>query len=279
MLRNKKYFFTFLIGLIVLSLVDGLLAQINPVFLNTGPMLKSITHLNDDNFDETYCPRCTVLYPEPTPGMFLGVSVGVNLISYKTTLFATVSSEPDCSPVQNGAGVAPMFEISGEFPIGEGMQNFFIFKASYDSKSAKLSIVNSDPKCYTFTNSFSASLNYLALNAGYKYNFSSAPSLYQLGVELCVSAGIIITGNFNKTVTVSTGEVVKNSVPIDGIRSILWGLRGQFSYDIPLSPNGSWTATPFLGYEYPLTKVDNTNRNWSVSTLYAGMSLYTFINL
>ena len=235
-----------------------------------------------------------VLAPSEGNGWLIGPVGGINLVSYKTNSFAILNSEPTCFTAQNGSDVAPFFGLTAEFPLSATMQNFIIVEALYDSKSSKFTATNNsrvdiptklngNVQLGNITTSQTASLAYLLVNAGYKYNFTEGPSPVGPGIQLCISVGLKLTSNLNKTVTVSAADsgtnlqssTQTNSVAVNGAQSIRIGLRGQFTYDIPLSP--AWIATPTVGYDFPFTKVDNSDKSWTASSAYAGIAIRYFI--
>jgi hypothetical protein len=239
-------------------------------------------------------PKGDVLAPSEGVGFLIGPMGGINLVSYKTASFAILNSEPTCFTAQNGSDVAPFFGLDAQFPLSSSMQSFIVVEGLYDSKSSKFTAnnnsrtdiptkINGVVEPGNITTSQTASLAYLLINGGYKYNFTEGPSPVGPGVQLCISVGLKLTSNLNKTVTVSAAQASgglqsatqTNSVPVTGAQSIRIGLRGQFNYDIPLTPE--WIATPMVGYDFPFTKVDNTDRAWTASSAYAGIALHYFI--
>jgi hypothetical protein len=249
-----------------------------------------------------------VLNPETTGGFLIGPVGGVNLVSYKTNKFAILSSEPDCFTAENGSDVCFHVGLTAEFPLGETMQNFIVGEVLYDCKSSKFTTANNTRTAIptklngvvvdgSVTTNETATLNYLLANVGYKYNFTTGPSPVGPGVQLCISVGIPISAALNKTVTVtaSSGSQPPNDVntktstsevPVAQdatgsspavATSLRIAARAQFTYDIPLTDNGSWTATPTVGYDFPFTKVDDSNRSWSASSAYGAVALRYFI--
>jgi hypothetical protein len=244
--------------------------------------------------DSLFAQTGDVLQPSEGIGWLIGPVGGINLVSYKTNSFAILNSEPTCFTAQNGSDVAPFFGLTAEFPLSASMQNFIVVEALYDSKSSKFTATNAsrvgiptklngNVQLGNITTSETASLAYLLINGGYKYNFTEGPSPVGPGIQLCVSVGLKLTSNLNKTVTVSAADpntgiqssTQTNSIAAPGAQSIRIGIRGQFTYDIPLSP--SWIATPTVGYDFPFTKVDNTDDSWSASAAYAGIAIRYFI--
>ena len=235
-----------------------------------------------------------VLNPSEGTGWLIGPVGGINLVSYKTNSFAILNSEPTCFTAQNGSDVAPFFGLTAEFPLSASMQNFIIVEALYDSKSSKFTTTNSsrtdiptkingNVQNGNITTSETASLAYLLVNGGYKYNFTEGPSPVGPGIQLCVSVGLKLTSNLNKTVTVSAADpksglqssTQTNAIAAPGAQTIRIGVRGQFTYDIPLSP--SWIATPTVGYDFPFTKVDDQPDSWTASAAYAGIAIRYFL--
>lgn len=235
-----------------------------------------------------------VLNPSEGTGFLIGPIGGINLVSYKTDEFAVLSSEPDCFKAQNGSDIAPFFGLTAEFPLTQNMQDFIIVEALYDSKSSKFTTtnnsrvdiptkVNGNVQTGNVTTTETATLTYLLLNAGYKYNFTQSSSPVGPGIQLCASFGLKLASNLNKTVHVEAAAVTMGdkamsdetkASPVEGAQGIRIGVRGQFTYDIPLSP--AWIATPTIGYDFPFTKVDN-QKNWTASAAYGGIAIRYFI--
>lgn len=230
-----------------------------------------------------------VLRPESGGGFLIGPIGGVNLVTYGTQPFPILNSEPTCFMAENGSGVAPFVGISAEIPLGSAMQNFIIAEAIYDSKSSSFTSdnanrtdvptkVNGETGPGNIETSVNADLTYLLLNVGYKYNFVEGPAPVGPGLSMVVATGIKMASTLNKTVTVSavTGSsTVTESSEVDGAAGIRISLRPMFTYDIPLSP--AWIATPTVGYDLPLTKVDDTAREWTAGGAWAGVVVRYFI--
>ncbi len=232
-----------------------------------------------------------VMMPSEGGGFLIGPIGGINLVTYSSAKFPVLNSEPSCFQAQNGSGIAPFGGITAALPLGSGMQNFIIVEAIYDSKSSKFTSENSqragvptkvDGKIAdgTIETSLKADLSYLLVNLGYKYNFTESPSPVGPSVMLAVSVGLKLSSALNKTVTVSavTGSsTVTSASDVDGASGIRIALRPMFSYDIPLTPQ--WIASPTVGYDFPVTKVDDnvSNRDWSASAAWAGVALRYFI--
>jgi hypothetical protein len=227
-----------------------------------------------------------VLFPEEGGGILVGPVGGINLVSYSTASFAILETEPDCFQAQNGSDVAPFAGLSVEIPLGQGMQNFIIAEAIYDSKSSKFTSVNENRTDVqtkldgevgpgNVTTSLTADVAYLLLNAGYKYNFVEGPAPVGPGVQLVASVGLKMTNKLNETVTVSAVKVgsatVTNSATNEDAEAMRIGLRAQFTYDIPLSQ--TWIATPTAGYDLALSKVDDSIRDWKASSAFGGVAL------
>lgn len=230
-----------------------------------------------------------VLMPESSGGFLIGPIGGVNLVTYGTAAFPILNSEPTCFMAENGSGVAPFVGLSAELPLGSGMQNFIILEAIYDSKSSAFTSdnanrtdvptkVNGETGPGNIETSVNADLTYMLLNAGYKYNFVEGPAPVGPGLSLVATVGIKLVSKLNKTVTVSavTGSsTVTESSDVDGASAMRISLRPMFTYDIPLSP--TWIATPTVGYDLPLTQVDDTAREWTAGGAWAGVAVRYFI--
>jgi hypothetical protein len=236
-----------------------------------------------------------VLAPEVEGGFLIGPIGGVNLVTYGTQPFATLQSEPTCFMAQNGSGVAPFGGISAELPLGTGMKNFIMIEAIFDSKSSAFTSdnssrsgvptkINGNVQPGEVTTSVNADLTYLLLNAGYKYNFTEGTVPVGPGLSALAVFGFKLASRLNKTVTVSaansSGSGIASStvtssqdLPSDQVNSIRLAIRGQFTWDIALSLD--WIATPTVGYDLPLTKVDNgtSTMKWSASGAYAGVAV------
>jgi hypothetical protein len=190
-------------------------------------------------------------------GIYLGIAPALNFVHYNTSPF----SIPNYSGVafENGSGIAPLIGIPLEIGLGEINTNFIIMELYYDSKSAKFSGA---------TNTMSASLSYLVLNIGYKYNFTEAPEPAGPGLQLTTYVGYKLSGRFHS-------DDNNFTTPINKAKTLRFGLRGQLSYDIPFFSDSyppAWMIiTPFVGYDYPFTKVDRTDRSWSASSIYSGI--------
>jgi len=238
-----------------------------------------------------------VLGPQTETGFLIGPVGGINIIAYNSNAFPIINSEPTCFTAQNGSGIAPWGGITAEFPLGALMHNFLIAEVLYDSRSASFtadngSIVSRPTKLNgveapgTVTTKLTADLNYLLINLAYKYNFTEGPSPVGPGIQVGPSVGLKMGAKLNKTVTVtassgnsnapSASQTVTESTDVTDAQSVRIGIRAQFTYDIPFSQ--SWIATPTVGYDFPVTKVDNT-RSWRAQGAYAGLAFRYFWKL
>ena len=189
--------------------------------------------------------------------VYLGITPGVNFVKYNTSPFSIPNSDPN-TIIQNGAGTAPLLGVSCQVNVGNPINNnFIVFEGFYDSKLAKFANISNA------NNEIAASLSYVLLNIGYKYNFNDGPMVNGPAIELSAYMGYKLIGNFTYTAN-------NISPPIDGAKTWRFGLRGQFVYDIPISP--LWVVSPLVGFDYPFTKVDNTSRSWMASSVYIGIS-------
>jgi hypothetical protein len=241
-----------------------------------------------------------VLAPQVQVGFLAGPVGGVNLVTYNSDAFPILNSEPSCFLAQNGSDVAAWGGLSLEFPLGDAqaLQNFIVGEVIYDSKSSKFTnnsvaaaatptklngFVDNNS---TVTTSLNASLSYLVVNLAYKYNFTPGPSPVGPGIMIGPSIGIKMSANFNKTVTVSAispnataddqeaVQTVTNSSAITTASALRIALRAAATYDISFS--NDWIATPVVGYDFPITKVDPTE-NWRASALFGGIAIRYFI--
>lgn len=241
-----------------------------------------------------------VLSPQVQVGFLAGPVGGVNLVTYNSDAFPILSSEPTCFLAQNGSDVAAWGGLSLEFPLGNPteLQNFIVGEVIYDSKSSKFTNQNgaaaaTPTKLNGFvdnnssvTTALNASLSYLVVNLAYKYNFTPGPSPVGPGIMIGPSVGIKMSANFNKTVTVAAisptatagnqeaVQTVTNSSTITTAQALRIALRAAATYDIPFS--NDWIATPVVGYDFPITKVDPTE-NWRASALFGGIAIRYFI--
>ncbi len=231
-----------------------------------------------------------VLNPTEYGGWLIGPIGGLNLVTYSTDKFPLLNSEPTCFQAQNGTGVAPFFGVSAELPLNaETMQTFVMIEVIYDSKSSKFTgINNSRDNVPTKLNGVvapgsvvteaNASLNYLLFDVGFKYNFVPAPTPVGPGVQLNINTGIRMTSTIKKTVTVSAAVVGSQTLTttedVVNPNAIRFGIRGQFTYDIPLTE--SIVATPFGGYDLPFSKVETT-KNWTASSIYVGLAVRALV--
>ena len=244
--------------------------------------------------------QTSVLTPTVSTGFLVGPIGGINLVAYNTDAFPILNSEPTCFLAQNGSDIAPWGGFTVEYPLGnpELLQNFIVGEVLYDSKSSKFSAVNgSNASIPTKENGFTATgsvntaltadLNYLLINLAYKYNFTPGPSPVGPGLQVGPSVGVLLKSQFNKTVTVTAisptatandqtvSATVSAPSPVDGAQKIRLALRAMVIYDIPFTQE--WIATPTVGYDFPITKVDNTIYNWRASSVFAGIAFRYFI--
>ncbi|MFI5263783.1 MAG: hypothetical protein ACHQM6_04650 [Candidatus Kapaibacterium sp.] len=105
---------------------------------------------------------------------------------------------------------------------------------------------------------------------------------------MTLDAGIKLSGKFSKTTIVfgpdslppvgrSHSETLQSTTDIDGLNTFRFGLRAELNYDIPFS--NTFILSPCFGYDLPFTKVDNTDRAWKASSLYAGIAVHFYVGL
>lgn len=242
-----------------------------------------------------------IIKPEVQTGFLVGPIGGINLVAYNSSAFPILNLEPTCFQAENGSDVAAWGGISFEFPMGNPneLQNFIVGEVLYNSFSSKFSNaanesapsiptkVNGVEAPGSVTTALTASLAYLEVNLAYKYNFTPGPSPVGPGIQVGPVVGIKMTANYNKTVTVTavstapgatTGdqmtEAVSATTADDNAGGLRVALRAAATYDISFS--NEWIATPIVGYDFPITKVDPTN-NWRSSALFAGIAFRYFI--
>ena len=243
--------------------------------------------------------RAQILLPTQSTGFLLGPVAGLNLVAYNSNAFPIINSEKDCFTAQNGSGLAPWGGFTLEFPLGDAnaLQNFIVGEVLYDSKSSKFSAqngskINTPTKMNGFEangsveTSLDAQLSYLLLNVAYKYNFTPAPTPIGPGLQVGPSVGIKMGAKLNKTVTVTAisptatadgqtaSAVVSAPTDVTDAQSLRIALRAQFTYDIPFTP--TWVATPTIGYDFPVTKVDNS-RGWTAQSVFGGIAFRYFL--
>ncbi len=248
-----------------------------------------------------------IIHPEVQTGFLVGPIGGINLVAYNTAQFGILNLEPTCFTAQNGSDVAAWGGVSFEFPMGNPneLQNFIVGEVLYDSKSSKFSTGSGNNAAVSIptklngvvdqnssvTTALSASLAYLEVNLAYKYNFTPGPAPVGPGIQVGPVVGIKMTANFDKTLTASatSGDVnvgngvqeqtVSNVSAVDGANGLRIALRAAATYDISFS--NDWIATPIVGYDFPITKVDNgtgpQNYDWRASALFAGIAFRYFI--
>ena len=237
-----------------------------------------------------------VLNPIVQTGFLIGPIGGINLVAYNTDAFPILNSEASCFTAQNGSDIAPWGGLTFEYPLGNSteLQNFIVVEALYDSKSSKFTSQNGSTTTPTkknnveadgsVTTSLDAQLAYLLINLDYKYNFTPGPSPVGPGFQVGPSIGIRMTSTLNKTVTVSASSgdpnnpvataTVTSPSAVPSASGIRLSLRAGVTYDIPFTQE--WIATPTVGYDFPITKV-NTTYNWRASAVFAGIAFRYFV--
>ncbi|HEY3876502.1 MAG TPA: hypothetical protein VGM92_13585 [Candidatus Kapabacteria bacterium] len=244
-----------------------------------------------------------IIKPEVQTGFLVGPVGGINLVAYNTDQFPILNIEPTCFLAQNGSDVAAWGGVSFEFPMGNPneLQNFIVGEVLYDSKSSKFSnaLNNSAASIptklngYTYANSsvsttLSAQLSYVEVNLAYKYNFTPGPSPVGPGLQVGPVVGIKTTASYTRTVNVisvsADASQASQNIPADQTASnsssdptatsLRIALRAAATYDLSFS--NDWIATPIVGYDFPITKVDPGN-SWRASALFAGIAFRYFI--
>ncbi len=212
----------------------------------------------------------------------IGPIGGYNLVTYHSDEFGILAVAPTWFTAQNGSGKDLSFGISGEIPLSSDMHDFFVVEALYDSKSGNFNTMMGQkpdtPSVNITSTNLATSLKYILINFGFKYDFKSYTNPSGLGVQLCLSVGIKNWSTFTKSSTATSSDGTQSTeVDISSIEDatgLRIALRPELTYDIPLS--GLWILTPSLGYDAPLTKVDQ-DFNWSASSAYGAIALrYAF---
>jgi hypothetical protein len=241
-----------------------------------------------------------IIHPEVQTGFLVGPIGGINLVAYNTDQFGILNLEPTCFLAKNGSDVAAWGGVSFEFPMGNPneLQSFIVGEVLYDSKSSKFAVTNGsavgiptklngviDPNS-SVTTALSASLAYLEVNLAYKYNFTPGPAPVGPGIQVGPVVGIKMGANYTKTISVVAtsgdnnvgGGVADQSVSstsaVPNAAGLRIALRAAATYDLSFS--NDWVATPTVGYDFPITKVDPDN-NWRASALFAGIAFRYFI--
>lgn len=241
-----------------------------------------------------------VLTPEEEIGWLIGPVGGLNIVAYNSNEFPILNSEPTCFTAQNGSGAAPWGGITAEFPLNITNTQFIVAEVLYDSKSGKFTALNGSeatrPTKYngviqdgSVNTSLTADLAYAVANIMFKYNFTEGPAPVGPGIQVGPSVGFKMTSKLNKTVTVTSAattqtpgglqsgpasQTVTTPTDVENAQSIRIAIRAQGTYDVAFSQ--SWIATPTIGYDFPVTKVDN-DRGWSAQSLFAGVAFRYFI--
>jgi hypothetical protein len=233
-----------------------------------------------------------VINPEQASGWLIGPIAGMNLVSYSTAAFPMIQEEKNCFMAMNGSGVAPFFGLTAAFPLSPTYQNFIVGEVIFDSRQGKFTAENESAQRRTIITKkngveaegsvetqASADLSYLLFNLAYKYNFTEGPSPVGPGIQIGPSIGMKMSSSITKDVTVraSSGDanapqktdatsVTDEVTEAEGIRI---AIRAMATYDIPVTT--LWVATPTLGYDLPVTKVDKS-RDWAVQGLFGGIA-------
>ena len=270
--RKRLPLFFFATMSFIILIADNSLAQ----FRNGASSTQNTNSLFTFPTPETLDPRYRIRY-------FVGFSVGANAVNYKSSTFSIFNPDTT-SPTQNGSGYAPLFTFSYHIALDEGIQTSIMLELSYDSKSAAFTrytseqlqtTINGIHYDYYYTNDLVVSLSYLMFGIGYKYNFLRTYTLYGPGVQLTANVGYNLSSTFTRSynlIVPSASQTLERNSKIDGINNFRFSMRGQFSYDFPI--DGTIIVTPLIGYDFPFTKVDNTARSWSASSIYGAIAIH-----
>ncbi len=222
------------------------------------------------------------------PRFLIGVMGGYNQEFYRSNAFPILNSVPDDFLAQNGSGHGYFWGANYEDPLSQEMHHFFILEVGYASKPGTFTLHSSSPWPDTIgvdplsgsqphdtvvaitAEALTATLSYIYVNIGYKFNFRSDTLPNGFGVQLCFSVGIKAGATFRKTITAAGFGSVTSAISVTTAQALRLALRPEITYDLPL--NESFILTPFVGFDYPLTQVDQPE-DWTVSSAYGGMAL------
>ena len=233
-----------------------------------------------------------VIDPVQPSGWLIGPIAGMNLVSYSTDAFPMIQQEADCFMAQNGSGAAPFVGLTAAFPLSNTYQNFVVGEVIYDGRNASFTAENEAAQRRTIITkkngveaegsvetAASAKLSYLLLNLAYKYNFTEGPSPVGPGIQVGPSVGLKMASSITKHVTVRASSGDPNNAQrtdassleddVANAEGIRIALRGMATYDLPVT--SLWVATPTIGYDFAITKVDEA-RNWKASGLFGGIA-------
>jgi hypothetical protein len=203
--------------------------------------------------------------PSGYQNLSMGIFGGINFVNYHTNSFQFQNSS-----FKNGSGISPMIGILSELPLSQDYKKFVVFQVLYNSKSGKFLPDNG-------SSSLSASLTFLMISAGMKLNFLNWENYSSRYQNVPVGPGIQATLNIGKKLRSRFTEITsdyESSTEISGAKNISFSLCGQINWDIPLDLFGRMNLMPFVGYDFPLTKVDNTDRSWMVPSFYTGITFH-----
>ena len=200
------------------------------------------------------------------PSFLIGAIGGYELVAYNTNAFPVLNSRPWWIMADNGQGSGFYAGLSAEHNLIIPKNLYYLVEFEFDSKPANFSFVNrapGDTEVALWTE-----LSYYNVNLGLKY--SAADSLpHGLGIELCVSIGILNTADLWNSISTSSGVTETEERIVDAQR-LRFALRPELTYDFPLDEN--WVVTASLGDDVPLSQVDPA-LNWRASALFAGAAV------
>ncbi|MDP4244048.1 MAG: hypothetical protein Q8921_15095 [Bacteroidota bacterium] len=218
-------------------------------------------------------------------GFLIGAVGEIDAVSYQTDPFSVVSPLP-YSIAENGYGTGTSLGFNIEFPLSENHQHFLIIETLLDSKPADFVDISAPRRIPDTTAADeilggyeSASLEYLLLDLGYKFNFLKAVQAPDgFAIQLCMSVGMNVQAEYTKTIThysTALGYRQQNVVePVEGLRSMRFALRPEMLYDIPLT--ATIILTPEAGMDIPLTKVTNSP-SWLARSSFAGLAFHVTV--
>lgn len=220
------------------------------------------------------------------PRFLIGAIAGYNGVAYNSSAFGAPGTVPGFENFENGSAGTQFIGMSALFPLLAGNQLFLVTELAFDDNSASFSSMSGTSfKTGTFSyDAIFTDLDYALLNIGVKFNLfrvigsdSTLPT--GLGLQTCASLGKTTASTFSSTIYKTwdtSGRILANApettlTQIDGIQAFRFAIRLEVTWDLPVFSR--WIITPYVGADVPLTRVDNTTRNWYDRTAYFALAL------